>query len=109
MRAERMVADFARAATDRGIPTVALVARAFSGRGRYRTRLRGWYLKPDHSIAVAEDGHFYILSVATSLRARLSGIELAPSVPPLTIGEGARDGESLPLATLLALRLDEPL
>jgi len=108
-RAGKLVADFALAASERGIPDVPLAARAFNGRSRYRTGLRGWYLKPDESIAVGTDGLFYILAVPPSLRARLAGATLAPSVPPLTIGEGARDGESLPLATLLRMRLDDPL
>jgi hypothetical protein len=103
--AGRLVADFARQATERGLPPVPLAARAFNGRSRYRTGLRGWYLKPDRSLAVGTDGAFYILSVPASLRARLTGTTPAPATPPLNVGEGARDGESIPLADLLALRL----
>lgn len=106
-RAARLIADFARTATERGLPAEPLLARGFGGRARYRTGLRGWYLKPDRSLAVGTDGEFYILSVPDSLVARVRGARLVPAHPGLTIGEGARDGESLPLADLLALRLSQ--
>lgn len=101
-RATRLVRDFARTAAERGLPAVSLLARSYGGRTRYRTGLRGWYLKPDRSLGVSVDGDFYILSVAGGLRARLTGVRLRPETPPLQIGEGARDGESIPLADLLA-------
>ena len=46
-----------------------LVARSYDGRHRYRTGLRGWYLRPDEGIAVAENANFYVLAVRGSLRA----------------------------------------
>ncbi|MFC0529593.1 hypothetical protein [Phytohabitans kaempferiae] len=104
-RARAMVADFVRRARERGLPTEPLVARAYTGHGRYRTGLRGWYLKADKSIAVAEDGSFYLLGVPASLRARFAGVTLQPDDPPLVVGQGGRDGESIPLATLLERRL----
>lgn len=108
-RASELVAAFVRDVTARGIAPVPLAARGYGGRRRYRTGLRGWYLKPDRSIAVGTDGEFYILSVPDSALARVRGARLAPTPPPLTVGEGARDGETLPLAELLQLRLDRPL
>lgn len=100
-QARALVADFVRRARARDLPTQALVARAYSGRGRYRTGLRGWYLKSDRSMAVAEDGTFYLLTVPASLRARLTGVTLRGDDPPLVVGRGGKDGESIPLATLL--------
>lgn len=104
-RARELVTRFTRQATERGLRPVPLAATAYSGRGSYRTGLRGWYLKPDRSLAIGTDGEFYILSVPASLAARLRGARLTPSEPPLQVGEGARDGESIPLADLLELRL----
>ena len=46
------MADFARAAHARGLRLTALTARAYNGRATYRTGLRGWYLRPDRSLAV---------------------------------------------------------
>ncbi|MGA8114643.1 MAG: hypothetical protein WCA46_13340, partial [Actinocatenispora sp.] len=105
-QARDLVAGFARRATERGLRPTPLQARAFNGRARYRTGLHGWYLKPDRSLAVGTDGEFYILAVPASVRARVTGAHLTPGQPRLTIGEGARDGESIPLRTLLQLRLD---
>ena len=103
-RARRLVADFAAAAAARGLRATPLVARGYSGRGgRYRTGLRGWYLRPD--VAVGTDGEFYLLTVPDSVRGRLAGVTVAPARPRLVVGEGARDGERISLSELLDLRL----
>ncbi|MBE9937819.1 hypothetical protein G8C60_01520, partial [Cellulosimicrobium cellulans] len=67
---------------------------------------RGWYLRRNHSVAVGEDGEFYVLSVPGGVRARLRGVAVEPSDPPLVLGKGGRDGESIDLADALALVLD---
>jgi hypothetical protein len=100
-QARQLIADFVRRARERGLSTVPLTAHAYTGRARYRTRLRGWYLKADRSIAVGDDGEFYLLGVPASLRARFTGADVRPHDPPLVIGHGGRDGESIPLKTLL--------
>ncbi|HLL65041.1 MAG TPA: hypothetical protein VK453_04745 [Micromonosporaceae bacterium] len=105
-RARQLIADFTAEARRRGVPTTPLTACAYNGRTRYRTNLRGWYLRTDRSIAVDSDGNFYVLTVPASLRARFVGAVVQPEDPRLVIGEGARDGESMPLQVLLAQRLD---
>jgi hypothetical protein len=105
-RARQLIEDFVREARAGDLAPTTLAAQAYNGRTRYRTRLRGWYLKADRSIAVGVDGAFYVLSVPTSLRARIFGAVVQPEEPRLIIGEGARDGESMPLADLLRQRLD---
>lgn len=105
-RATEMIAAFVRAARERGLPPGALSARSLDGRATYRTRLRGWYLKTNRSVAVGEDGAFYILTVPPSLRSRVVGADLTPSTPRLVIGAGGGDGETMPLAELLQRRLD---
>ena len=72
---------------------------------RYRTGLVGWYVKPDRSLGVDTAGRWYVLGVPGSFRARFSGVTVEASDPPLQVGEGARDGESIALAALLELRL----
>ncbi len=105
-RARELVARFVAQATARNLRTVPLVALAYNGRTRYRTGLRGWYLKPDRSIAVTPAGEFYVLSVPPSVRARFTGATVRPADPPLIVGVGARDGESIALDALLRLRLE---
>ncbi len=100
--ARAMVAEFVRAATARGLPPTPLAARSYDGRARYRTPLRGWYLRRNESVAIGTDGEFYVLTAPASLRARLSGVTPAPSDPPLVLGKGGRDGESIDLADALA-------
>jgi hypothetical protein len=105
-QAREIISDFVREARARGLPVTALRASSFSGRGSYRTGLRGWYVHPDRLLAVDEDGRFYILGVPASLRARFTGVRVVPQDPPLVVGEGGRDGERIPLRTLLKMRLD---
>lgn len=104
--AGKLLADFVRQAADRGLPPAVLRARAFDGHATYRTRLRGWYLKANRSVAVGEDGGFYVLSVPSSLRARFTGTDVSPSAPRLIVGAGGGDGETMPLEQLLRRRLD---
>jgi hypothetical protein len=105
-RAAAMIADFVREARERNLPTLPLKARALNGRSLYRTGLTGWYLRRNGTIAVDERGGFYLMSAPTSVRSLLRGTTLAPSDPPLVVGAGGRDGESIPLPDLLRQRLD---
>lgn len=107
-QARRLVTEFVREARGRGLPLVPLMARPYSGRGTYKTGLRGWYIRRDRSLAVGEDGSFYVLSVPASLLARVRGVDVPPADPPLIAGVGGRDGESMPLEELLRRRLDAP-
>ncbi len=104
--ARRLVEQFVEQALDRGVRPVALRARSLDGRSRYRTDLHGWYLKRDRSIAVDTAGRFYVMSAPASLRARISGVTLSPDDPPMVVGAGGRDGDSMDLPALLELRLD---
>ena len=105
LQAREFVEQFVREAVARGLQQTPLRARAYNGRSTYRTPLRGWYLKHNGSLAVDGDANFYVLSTATSVRARFAGTEVAPVDPPLIVGEGARDGESMPIQELLRIRL----
>ena len=104
--ATAMIDQFVRRATERGIPPHPLSARTFDGRATYRTRVRGWYLKSNRSVAVGADGEYYVLTVPASLRARFTGADLSPSMPRLIVGAGGGDGETVPLSQLLDQRLD---
>lgn len=100
-QAADLLREFVAAARERGPAPVALTARSYGGRHRYRTKLRGWYLSPDETMAVGEDGRFYLLTVRESLAARFAGAQVAPATPRLVLGEGGRDGERIPLRTVL--------
>jgi hypothetical protein len=55
-KAQVLVDQFVARATEAGLATVELTARPWSGRGRYRTGVVGWYLRSDRSIGVGTDG-----------------------------------------------------
>ncbi|MDG4801816.1 hypothetical protein [Micromonospora sp. WMMD980] len=105
-QAAELVARFAAEALRRGLRPDRLTATGHDGRGRYRTRLTGWYVDRAGSRAVDTKGRFYLLTVPPSLRSRLLGADPPPSAPSLVVGRGGRDGESVPLATLLSRRLE---
>ena len=104
-RARELVVGFVDDARRRGLSTSPLLVRAGDSQSTYRSGLLGWYLRRDGSLGVTEDAEMYVLTAPRSLRARLSGVELVPIEPRLQAGIGARDGESVALATLLELRL----
>jgi hypothetical protein len=101
-----LLADFVRHAAERGLPPQPLSARTFDGRSTYRTRVKGWYLKSNRSVAVGEEAGYYVLSVPSSLQSRFRGASIEPSVPRLIVGAGGGDGETVPLARLLDQRLN---
>ncbi|MDM4718325.1 hypothetical protein QTQ03_01500 [Micromonospora sp. WMMA1363] len=105
--AAELVVRFVAEARRRGLPTERLTARSYDGRASYRTRLRGWYVDRARTRAVDADGRFHLLTVPGGLRARLFGAAPQPSPAPLVVGAGGRDGQSVPLRTLLDRRLTE--
>jgi hypothetical protein len=105
-QARAVIATFVESARARGLPTTPLRARGYDGRSTYRTGLSGWPLHTDGRMAIGADGEFYLLSVPTSWRSRLFGVQLEPADPPLQVGRSAGDGESISLAELLQRSLD---
>lgn len=104
-QAQLLVDRFVEQARARGLPTEELTARPWSGSGRYRTGVTGWFLRRDRSIGIGADGRYYVLSVPSLRFGRWRRVSLTPAAPPLEVGRGARDGESQTLARLLELRL----
>lgn len=105
-QARELLADFIATLKERGVEPEPLRAQVVGSNASYRTSLTGWYLRRNRSLAVDADGNFYILGVQASLKARVAGVHVLPSDPPIIVGQGARDGESMPLAELLRLRLE---
>jgi hypothetical protein len=101
-----LIAEFARAARTAGLATQPLEARPYNGGRAYRTDVDGWYLRRNRSVGVGTDGRFYVLLVPASLRSRLSRAHVEPADPPMVVGKGGRDGESIDLPDLLRMRLD---
>ena len=101
-QAQEQIDAFLRRAATAGPAPVELSARSYDGRARYRTPLTGWYLRRDETVAIDTEGKFYVLTTPSSLRARFRGVTPEPSAPPLVIGAGGKDGESLDMSEALA-------
>jgi hypothetical protein len=107
-KAQVLIDDFVAKIRAAGVPSEQLTARPWSGSGRYRTDVVGWYLRRDHSIGVGEDGKYYLLVVPNERFGRFRTAHLEPTPPPLQVGKGGRDGDSIALNVLLATRLEWP-
>ncbi|WP_291813934.1 hypothetical protein [Cellulomonas sp.] len=101
-RARAMIGEFLAEARVRGVAPVPLHVRSYDGRARYRTPLEGWYLRRDETVGVDTSGEFYVLTTPRSLVARFRGVRPAPQDPPLVIGAGGKDGESIDMPDALA-------
>jgi hypothetical protein len=103
--AQKLIDEFVAAAKAKGIPPHPLRAALYGGQSLKTDKL-GWYIRKNQSIAIGEDGSYYVLTVPGGLRERFTGVKLRPSPPPLVIGRGGRDGESGDLADFLKWRLE---
>lgn len=106
-KAREMLGEFVEEMKARGIAPYELRAPVVGTGTTYRTGITGWYLRRNRSLGVDAEGNFYILGTPAGLKARLLGVQIFASDPPLVVGLGARDGESMPLKELLRLRLEE--
>jgi hypothetical protein len=106
-KAQTLIDAFIEEATRVGLPTEELTARPWSGSGSYRTGVTGWFLRRDRSIGIDTEGRFYILVVPPQRFGRWRTVSIEPSLPVLQPGQGARDGETASLETLLKSRLSD--
>lgn len=103
-KAQELIDGFLTEARAAGLTPQPLRATLYSGQS-VKTDQRGWYLRKNQSVAIGEDGSYYILTVPGGLKERLRGVRLQPSPPPLIVGKGGRDGETGDLSEFLARRL----
>lgn len=99
-RADRLLREFAAAARGR-LPTERLRVQGYGGRGSATSDVEGWYLRTDRAAGVSAEGDFYILTAPLGLRDRLRGIRLSPAPPPMVLGAGGKDGDSIDLPDAL--------
>lgn len=103
--AQKLIDAFIIEAKESGLATEPLRAQLLDGH-RAKTGKRGWYLNAKQSLAIGENGEYYQLVVPGGLKERLRGVDLEPSLPPLHVGRGGRDGETGYLKEFLAWRLN---
>ena len=100
-RAEALLREFVAAARTSGLAPVPLLVQGYGGRGTARTPLEGWYLRVDRTAGVSTAGDFYVLTAPIGLLDRVRGIRPEPRRPPLLLGAGGKDGDTLPLVDAL--------
>ncbi|WP_277207290.1 hypothetical protein [Isoptericola croceus] len=99
--AEAMLAEFVTAAGAARLAAEPLQVKGYGGRGTARTSLRGWYLRTDRTAAVSTAGDFYVLTAPLGLLDRVRGVRPEPKRPPLVLGAGGKDGDSIDLVDAL--------
>lgn len=85
----------------RGLAPAELTVRGFGGKGRARSSVRGWELRRDGKIALGEDGKVYRMTRDLGLLDRFRAVTPEEIDPPMVIGAGGRDGDSIELAIAL--------
>lgn len=104
-RAKVLIDEFIVAARAQGLEPRPLKAKLLSGQV-VKTDKVGWYLRTNHSVGIDTEGNYYSLTVPGGLRERLRGVRLEPTLAPLVIGRGGRDGETGDLKEFLAWALE---
>lgn len=102
--AQRLIDEFVRQARAKGIAPEPLRARLIGG-PEVRTDRTGWYIRANRSVAIGEDGAYYLLTVPGAFTDRFRGVKLEPTQPVLVVNRGGRDGDSGDLAEFLDARL----
>jgi hypothetical protein len=105
-QAQVLIDDFVARAKAKGIPPVPLRAKLYTGQS-VKTDKVGWYLRKNQTLAIGDDGAYYILTVPGGLKERLRGVHLTPSLPPMYIGKGGKDGDTGDLRDYLDRMLGE--
>lgn len=100
-RAQAMIDQFLIAAQKAQLEPYPLMASAYGDRFKARTHLQGWYLRRDERAGIDTAGRFYLLSMPLGFFDRFRVIKPAQSAPPLVLGAGGKDGESLDMAQAL--------
>lgn len=93
VRAKVLIDDFLAKAKEQRLEPRPLRAITMDGHV-VKTDKVGWYLRTNKSLAIDTEGNYYSLTVPGGFMARLKGVKLEPSLAPLVVGRGGRDGET---------------
>ena len=104
-RAKVLIDEFLVSVKAAGLAPQPLKATTLDGHV-VKTDKVGWYLRTNHSVGIDTEGNYYSLTVPGGWMERLRGVKLEPTLAPLVIGRGGRDGETGDLKEFLAWVLD---
>lgn len=105
-RAKVLIDEFLVSVKAAGLAPQPLKATTLDGHV-VKTDKVGWYLRTNKSLAIDTEGNYYSLTVPGGFMARLKGVKLEPSLAPLVVGRGGRDGETGDLKDFLDRTLDD--
>lgn len=91
--AQVLIDEFVATAGARGLRPEPLRALLMDGT-RVKSDQVGWYLNKGQTLAIGPDGRFFKLLTTGGRFARFTGVKLSPSMPPMVVGRGGRDGET---------------
>lgn len=100
-KAEAQIAEFMPVLLRHGPAPQPLLVTGYGGRSQARCNVKGWYLRNDKTAGLGTDGKFYVLTAPLSAFDRFRGVKLAPTRPPLILGEGGKDGDTIELSEAL--------
>ncbi|MBK7820204.1 MAG: hypothetical protein IPJ61_03800 [Tessaracoccus sp.] len=104
-RAKVLIDEFLVSIKAAGIAPQPLKATTLDGHV-VKTDKVGWYLRTNRSLGLDTEGNYYVLTVPGGFMERFRGVKLRPSLAPMTIGKGGRDGETGDLKEFLDWVLD---
>lgn len=91
--AQVLIDEFIAKAREVGLEPQPLRATLLTGQS-VKTDKSGWYLRRNRSLAIGEDGGYYVLTIPGGLAERIRGAKLSRTPPPIYVGAGGRDGET---------------
>ena len=71
--AQKLIDEFVAAAKAKGVAAHPIRATLYGGQS-VKTDKVGWYIRKNESIAIGEDGSYYLLTVPGGLRERFTGV-----------------------------------
>ena len=104
--AQVLIDEFVATAAARGLRPEPLRALLMDGT-RVKSDQVGWYINKGQTLAIAPDGRFFKLLTTGGRFARFTRVKLSPSLPPMVVGRGGRDGETGDLKDFLDRTLDD--
>lgn len=105
-RATRIMGLFLKVTHEKGLRDIPLRVRGHAG-GNARAPLRGWYLRTNRTVGIGTQGRYYVLLMLLSLTQRLRRVGPENRPIPMTIGEGGRDDDTVPLHLVLGRLLPD--
>ena len=92
-QAQVLIDAFVTEAQAKGIAPIPLRATLYTGQS-VKTDKRGWYLRKNESLAIGDDGAYYILTVPGGPEGAAPRGDAEAVPAPMYVGKGGKDGDT---------------